>query len=375
MQEKFDTDVNPVDYFINKTNDRWNYRSYDRKKRSSMSFYSLIFNQPQMIGYFSVNEYREFVPDASQLRYLKMPQSQNVRLDLNDGLKEFRPKPESVKREKMDFLLRFIVNNLNRLRVNEGFGFQGRLLSPDIICSRGRLVQIMCPQYTTDKKWSLIVSKYKGNVYICQPDGDDFHTIQTAYGFKFEQYLLSENPLDDPVTDVPVIESEEFYGVFESGIGNISLLYNAEMDGLDSSTAVDLTEADFNRLKFVELKTCLGPSESRHCRWWAHTFLAGISEVTVGYRTREGIVTRVENLPIDFLKSQAEANWSPAKCIELLKTFLNFVLWICRNVDSPHTVYKFDYDCKLNKTIQCTIFRGKNEYSFLPDWYLNETSA
>lgn len=191
MQEKCDTNVNPVDYVIKKSRDQLNLRSYNSKKRNSVSFYSLIFNRPHMIGYFSVNEYREFVPDASQLRYLKMPAMQNIRLDLNDGLKEFRPKPESVKREKMDFMLRFIVNNADRLKVNNGS--RGKLLNPDIICSRGRLVQIMCPQYHSDKKWSLIVSKYKGNVYICQPDGDDFHTIQTAYGYKFEQYLLSGN--------------------------------------------------------------------------------------------------------------------------------------------------------------------------------------
>lgn len=119
---------------------------------------------------------------------------------------------------------------------------------------------------------------------------------------------IVENPLDDPITNVPVIESEEFYGVFEGELGNISLLYNAEIDGVDSKTAVDLTETnfDFDKLKFVELKTCLGASSSRHCRWWAHTFLAGISDVTVGFRTREGIVTRVENLSIDFLKNQAE---------------------------------------------------------------------
>lgn len=191
MQGKFDTDINPASYFVNNSNHQWNNRNNDRRRRGAVSLYSLIFSEPEMIGYFSVNEYREFVADASQLRYLKVPHTQNLQLDLNDGLKEFRPKPESVKREKMDFLLRFIVNNIEKIKTENDSSSRNKFLKPDIICSRGRLVQIMCPQYNHDKKWSLIVSKYKGNVYICQPDGDDFHTIQTAYGFKFEQYLLS----------------------------------------------------------------------------------------------------------------------------------------------------------------------------------------
>lgn len=182
----FDTEVNPKDYFTYKQS---NYQSY--KNNNKRQYTSLIFDEPKMIGYFSVNEYREFVSDASQLRYLKMPSAQNLRLDLNNGIKDFRPKPESVKQEKMDFLLRFIVNNIEKLKVQNGFRSHNKLLGPDIICSRGRLVQVMCPQYTSRDKWSVIVSKYKGNTYISQPDGDDFHTIQTAYGFKFEQYLMT----------------------------------------------------------------------------------------------------------------------------------------------------------------------------------------
>ncbi len=191
MEVKLDTDVNPMDYLIDNRPSNYRNCNNNQNKRNANSLHPFKFDQPKMIGYFSVNEYREFVPDASQLRYLKMPRTQNVEYDLNAGIKEFRPKPESVKREKMDFLLRFIVNNIERLKVNNGYRASNKLLSPDIICSRGRLVQIMCPQYVTDKTWSLLVSKYKGNIYICQPDGDDFHTIQTAYGFKFEQYMLS----------------------------------------------------------------------------------------------------------------------------------------------------------------------------------------
>lgn len=95
----------------------------------------------------------------------------------------------------------------------------------------------------------------------------------------------------------------------------MSLLYNAEMDGLDSKVEVDLNEANFDKLKFVELKTCLGFSDpnSSHCKWWAHIFLARISNIHVGYRTKSGIVTKIDELPIDVLKNQNQV-----KCTFLL---------------------------------------------------------
>lgn len=187
MQETFDTEVNPTDFFTNNRNQQRSYRNFKRNLAAS----SLNFSVPKMIGYFSVNELREFVPDASQLRYLKMPRTSNVQFDLNNGIENFRPKPESVKQERMDFLLSFIVKNVEKVKVKNGYRCHNKLLNPDIICSRGRLVQIMCSQCKNHNKWSLLVSKYKGNIYISQPDGTDDHTKHTAYGFKFEQYLVT----------------------------------------------------------------------------------------------------------------------------------------------------------------------------------------
>lgn len=185
MQILIDTNIDPSKFLLNQ---EWSFRSNFNNKRIATTS---LFDIPQMIGYFSVNENREFMPDASKLKYLKMPPYRNVYFDLNKGIEDFVPKPESVKQEKMDFLLRFILNNVEQLKVKSGSFNPDKVLEADIICSRGRLAQIMCTNQNSGKKWSLIVSKYRGNIYICQPDGDDFHTLQTKYGYKFEQYLMS----------------------------------------------------------------------------------------------------------------------------------------------------------------------------------------
>lgn len=184
MQILFDTALNPNEYFISK---QWNFRSNFQNKRTSIT---LLFKIPKMIGYFSVDENRQFMPDASKLKYLKMPPMRNVYFDLNKGIEDFRHKPGSVTQEKMDFLLRWILNNIEKLKMKSE-PLYPKLLKSDIICSRGRLAQIMCANQHSGKQWSLLVSKYKGNIYMCQPDGDDLHTLQTKYGFIFEQYLMT----------------------------------------------------------------------------------------------------------------------------------------------------------------------------------------
>lgn len=123
---------------------------------------------------------------------------------------------------------------------------------------------------------------------------------------KLKISLSLENPLDDPITSVPVIESEEFYSVFESKIGNISLLYNAEMDGLDSRVEVDLTKSDFDKLNFVEVKTCVDSNTKGRCRWWAQSLLARVSNIMIGHRTLNGIVYKIDSVPVHMLANRTE---------------------------------------------------------------------
>lgn len=78
------------------------------------------------------------------------------------------------------------------------------------------------------------------------------------------------------------------------------------MDGVDSDVEVNLSEANFNRLKFVELKTCLGLDKNNYCRWWAHSFLARVSNIIVGHRTQDGIVTKLDNIDIDKLRNEPQ---------------------------------------------------------------------
>ena len=68
-----------------------------------------------LIGYFSVDGFSEYHADLSQLKYyIPTPNLNNINYDLNKNLSSVHYKnPESF--EKLDFILRWITENFNRL--------------------------------------------------------------------------------------------------------------------------------------------------------------------------------------------------------------------------------------------------------------------
>lgn len=185
MSNELDTHLNP------------NFRNYDRHGRCRR------ITKPNIVGYFSIDQNRQFIPDYSNCKYLKLPpNNQPIHFNLNDGYELVQQKPESAKGEKLDHILRFILLNLKKLvTVNTSRENAQKFLHFDIICFRGKLRMLMCAPYEFRDGWSLLATKWKGNIYICELETDKDkikRQSQTAeskkicsYGFKFEQYIMS----------------------------------------------------------------------------------------------------------------------------------------------------------------------------------------
>lgn len=149
--------------------------------------------KPNIIGSFSVNTQRQFVSDYSNLSYLKLPESANFKLNLNDGYEIVKHKPD--KDEKIDHLLEFMKINHERLM------HQKKL--PDFVCFRGLLRLIMCTPYEKKESWTILATKLNNTIYLCAEETDEKrYQKQTEtdhskrfcyYGFKFEQYVLSRS--------------------------------------------------------------------------------------------------------------------------------------------------------------------------------------
>lgn len=184
MSINFDTHLRP------------NHRNFDRNGRRKK------ISKPHILGYFSVDENRTFHPDQSNCKYLKLPPSnQPIQFDLNEGYELVKHKPESAHDEKLDHILKFILLNLKRLKAHPERNGTGKLLDFDIICFRGKLRMLMCTPYEFRDGWSLLATKWKGNIYLCECETDKEKTMRQtqtelskkicSYGFKFEQFLMT----------------------------------------------------------------------------------------------------------------------------------------------------------------------------------------
>lgn len=58
--------------------------------------------------------------------------------------------------------------------------------------------------------------------------------------------------------------------------------------------------------------------------------------------------------------------------MEFCSNFLQLVKTEMLKVNNPHTVYKFDYDPTQRGSIHMTAYENENEFSFLPQWYIEE---
>lgn len=81
--------------------------------------------KPEVVGYFSINGQREYLPDLSQLKYINAPRNgrgEGVELNLNHGIDKVIRKPESASEEKINHLLQWIIYNSSQIEAPPGYG-------------------------------------------------------------------------------------------------------------------------------------------------------------------------------------------------------------------------------------------------------------
>ncbi|XP_017485355.1 PREDICTED: decapping nuclease DXO homolog [Rhagoletis zephyria] len=352
------------------------------------------FEKPRPIGYFSVvgGTLREYEPSAQQLRYYKPPAAKKFPLDLNEGLHLAIKKPESVYDEGLDHIFKFIFDHRDRLtKPLTASETSQRSLNAEFVCWRGLLRLLMSTPYEFRSDWSIVVTRFNGTFYLRKRDTEQekFQRAQeteqqrvfASWGFKFEQYCLSESPFLEPNDKGPVDECSEFSCVFKTKLAGFELLYGAEMDGIISEQPV-LLEGDkatcLENLKFIEVKVRQGnlnrnqiQSYNRHKtrNWWCQSFLVGIQDIYVGLRNEYGLVDRIEHTEVRSLPKQGMNHWTPNMCVTFLIEFFNRVRSLMTDVNCPYTVFEFYFNSNRG-TITFENIKGKSEHSFLPDYFI-----
>lgn len=206
-----------------------------------------IFAKPEPVGFFSINTERLYEGNAKNLSYYKPPNK--FPLDLNIGIQNRISKDEDALNERLDNMLTFIWNNKRKLLLPitpETIAMPR--IGSEFVCFRGLLRLLMCTPYERNEDWCILVTRYEGSIYLIKKETEaekqkkanetEQMKIFGAYGYKFEQYCLSDSPFIEPDTSKPVDECSEFNVVFHAKLEGLSLLYGAEMDGVLSEQPI-----------------------------------------------------------------------------------------------------------------------------------------
>ncbi|XP_054257492.1 decapping and exoribonuclease protein-like [Macrosteles quadrilineatus] len=346
-----------------------------------------VFQKPSVIGVFSVDTNRKFLPNESQLKYLfwcKSPQgglASKVNFNLNEGIEKCVRKDELLN-EKLDHIFTWI-----QAEGNQKEEFQ----TADFVCFRGLLTTIMCTPYEQQEGWIICATRLKNTNFLCAFDtekrkrekenvSDRLKQFQ-SWGYKFEQFMLAEEPGQEPDTSQPVLETEELCCIFRSKLSGNSLVYAAEMDGVCSDEPVDAAGLRSMKAPFIELKTSRHIETQRQdtsfkryklLKWWCQSFLVGIETIYCGFRDDDGIVSTVKEYKVREIPKMAKGFWDPCVCMNFCAQFLDFVKRCINESSRPNALWKFEWNP--GNSITGKEINGQSEFSFVPDWYLKSES-
>ncbi|XP_063393127.1 decapping and exoribonuclease protein-like [Cydia fagiglandana] len=298
------------------------------------------FGRPTVIGYIGLEN----------LKYARKMYNTKVNFDLNVQLENAIHKPEGLD-VKLNDLLQFLLEHEARLSLPR----ENNLQNARFYCYRGLMTCVACTPYENKEPWKIVAMLFKGNIFLCARDTEEkIKRVNnmtpeekkfTSWGYKFEQYMLSDTPDAEPNPNIPVDETEEFSLVFKTHLNQHSIVYGAEMDGIccdrgriapppTTELGVDAIVQYLSTKEFVELKTSKQMEHPRQeasfrrfktKKWWCQSFLVGIDTVLCGFRNDAGIVKELKTYRMRDLTRMSQRYWNPNVCFNFLDAFLSYV--------------------------------------------------
>jgi len=364
-------------------------RPSDRFKRTDTP----TLRHPLFIGEFSLDTNREFHHDKRNLGFVSVDwdpaKAKQVSFDLNTRMDQVKRSSDHRRNaEKLDTILHWILLNRYKFAVSQQPDPTGRTkppasvdhitcLSTDFVCFRGLLRDLMCAPYQRDG-FIIRATRWRRTIYLCAIDTpekirenenrSESQKKMCSWGHKFEQFMIEG---EDPSTGMD--ECKEYCCVLRSRLAAHSLVYAAEVDGVDPlkyQTPHRYLDA------FVELKTSKEIATERDRtklhkfklqKWWSQCFLVGIPRVICGFRDDQGTVMSLRTFLVSAMP-QSQNYWET----DVMMNFLDSLLtWVKEQVtdDDPWTVYEV-IRAPGSPDVCCR--RVPGETPLLPQWYVEQ---
>ncbi|XP_066594014.1 decapping and exoribonuclease protein-like isoform X2 [Prorops nasuta] len=347
----------------------------------------------KVVGYYSIVEEEDSVPkrgkkliiksDCSKLRFYKHPNG-IINYDLNITITRDKV---TEKTQALNYMLKWISENMSVIQEKDPYGYGGK---PHFVSIKGTIGTLLCTPSEKRDGWIICAVKFQDVIYLSVYKEDkesqtfwkqNNHMSKfTKWGFKFEQYVLSDSPDSEPKPAQPVVDLEEFCCVFRAQFGKFTLLYRAEIDGVKlHNKADDLLK---QKAEFVEVKTNGERYDyafkhklrdnHKYIKWWAQSYLANTQTIICGFRNPTGIVKSIKI----FKLSEIEENIACSdKC---KRSALQILTYIHDNVvkNYDECIYKFSFDVDQQDTIFMQELSPSNEkYNFLPKDFIEKAMS
>ncbi|KAF9733954.1 hypothetical protein PMIN06_011101 [Paraphaeosphaeria minitans] len=329
---------------------------------------SASIKRPQEVVHFSYDDDHQYKEDESGINYYCPPQ---LGADLKAGYNTFRNHEEKTD-PHLDSLLRAVMSKEKKT---------GKKEEADFVTWRGMMTKIMTAPFDMFAEFSMFATLHDGAIYIEEdfparaaqqiqeaarpppkwqdPSMPD-HKMMTYWGYKFETLsLLSTPPPETPRETIdarpraPVSNYAQHCSIVRTGFGSQTLLLGGEVDGLSAPKPSSPSEP----IPWIELKTAesLPPNPSNRdilkferklLKFWAQSFLLGVPKIIIGWRSKMGILTGVQELETNKIPGMVRRGtqcWDGNSCINFAAAFLG---WLRSVVKEEGKVYRLKLEKK-----------------------------
>ncbi|KAJ7158566.1 RAI1-domain-containing protein [Mycena filopes] len=307
------------------------------------------FQQPTQIISFSYTPTRELQFNDDALRYLASPPP---RAQLAHGYDRWVRRPE--RRPRIDSLLRALSTARQK-------GHPALASGVGAVAWRGVLTRI---PYEERDGWEMNVMCVDGVLYFEEHLSDarlreknniaPRHRLQTYFGYSFESYCTSAVPSPNGETAVNVPQAPgdpagwggdvdtnvQWCSMVRTKLGATRLVIGGEVDCVRGKYT-GTTDT------FVELKTSMvirgaqdeARFEKKLLKFYLQSFLLGVPEILVGFRTPAGELSTTQTFrttELPRLVRGKKGAWDPRVCFGWGESFLSFVAGVVGAQDQEH---------------------------------------
>ncbi|KAI0773674.1 RAI1-domain-containing protein [Fomes fomentarius] len=367
---------------------------------SSQSLRPVPFQQPTGLLTFSYTPKRVLEFNDSALRYYIDPPHG---ADLRYGYERWIKRPEE--RTRLDGLLRAVERVMQKTDQSLEPGSGKKWLKDiSLVTWRGVMTKILTAPYEERDGYELNAMYVNGTLYLEEHMTDaklvDKEKLaprqrqQTYYGYAFESWCTSSRPgIPERIHGHPigwggdVDTNVQWCSVVKTKLGDSRLVIGGEVDCVRE-------RFEGRTDTFVELKTSMsirGPEdearfEKKLLKFYMQSFLLGVPEIVVGFRTPAGRITTTQSfntMQIPRLVRGKPCAWEPQVCLNWGQQFISCLKNILTSSglidseDKPSSrVWRVSLTPKdgievfeLDRDAVKEVAGGEDRVGFLPTWY------